>query len=154
MYLTKKNNIFFSKLISKLINNLIYNNLKKKIENLIYLSFFYWKKYLGTSPIYFFFESVLKLRPLVGFYIYVAKKKKKKRIKIKPYFMNFKNRWLKAIFWFSRSLKIDMGRQNLPVNIINEIFSIIFLEKGHSLKQKAKYYKTILSFKTSKNFKW
>ena len=92
MYLIKRDNIFLSKLFSKFINNLIYTNLKKKINNIIFNSFYYLKKLLGTNSIFFFFESLIKLRPLVGFYVYVIKKKKKKSIKIKPHFMNFKNR--------------------------------------------------------------
>ena len=154
MYLIKKDNIFLSKLFSKFINNLIYTNLKKKINNIIFNSFYYWKKLLGTNSIFFFFESLIKLRPLVGFYVYVIKKKKKKSIKIKPHFMNFKNRWLKAIFWLSRSLKINISKNSLLINFINELYSIVFLDRGNSLQQKTKYYKTILSFKTSKNFKW
>lgn len=154
MNLIKKDNLFFSNLFSKFLNSLIYTNYKKKLNNLLMNSFFYWKKVLGTVPIFYFFESLLKLRPLIGFYIYITKKKKKKHIKIKPYFMNFKNRWLKAIYWLSRSLKMELGTHSLSINFINELYSIVFLEKGNSLQQKTKYYKTILSFKTSKNFRW
>lgn len=41
MYLIKKDNIFLSKLFSKFINNLIYTNLKKKINNIVFNSFYY-----------------------------------------------------------------------------------------------------------------
>ena len=154
MLLIKKSNLYTSHLFNKFINKLIYKNLKKKIEHLIYNSFFYWKKLLGNSSVFYFFESLLKIRPLINFYIYTVKKKKKKQIKIKPYFMSFRNRWHKAIYWLSRSLKMDIGKQNIIINMINELYNINFLDKSQSLKQKAKHYKTILSFKTSKNFKW
>lgn len=154
MYLIKNKNLYSSNLYSKFINNLIYTNIKNKIENLIQYSFYYWKKLLGNSCFFYFLESLLKIRPLIGFYVYIVKKKKKKQIKIKPYFMSFKNRWQKAIYWLSRSLKMDIGKHNISVNIINEIYNIVFLDKSNSLKQKTKYYKTILSFKSSKNFKW
>lgn len=124
------------------------------MEKLVYFSFFYWKKLLNTIPVFYFFESILKIRPLIGFYIYIIKKKKKKQVKIKPYFMSFRNRWQKAIYWFTRSIKIEMSKQKFYVNLINELYSILFLDKSNSLKQKMKYYKTILLFKTSKNFKW
>ena len=37
-------------------------------------------------------------------------------------------------------------------NFINELYNIVYNEKSNALKQKIKYYKTILLFKTSKNF--
>ena len=154
MLKVKTENIYMSHLLLHFINSLIFLNLKIKIEKLIYGSFFYWKKQLNTIPLFYFFETLLKIRPLIGFYIYVVKKRKKKKIKIKPYFMSFRARWQKAIYWFSRSLKMDFGKNNLSSSILIEIYNIVFFEKSRVLQQKIKYYKTILLFKTSKNYKW
>jgi ribosomal protein S7 len=150
----KNENVYISKLLLKFINTFIFKNLKIKIEKLIYFSFFYWKKELNTIPIYYFFETIFQVRPLIGFYIYIIKKKKKKKIKIKPYFMNFLSRWQKAIYWLTRSIKIELGKQKFYFSIINEFYRVIFLGKSNTLQQKIKFYKTILLFKTSKNYKW
>ncbi len=152
MLKTKKDQLYFSNLFLKFINTLIFCNLKLKIETWIYNCFFYWKRQLNSIPLFYFFESLLKVRPLIGFYIYAIKKKNKKRLKIKPYFMRYPARWQKAIYWLSRSVKIE--KEKLFFNLINELYCIVFLEKSNTLRQKMKYYKTILLFKTSKNFKW
>jgi len=94
----KKEHIYTSSLLLKFFNNFIFNNLKCKMERLIYFSFFYWKKHSNLMPLFFFFESLLKVRPLLGFYLYIIKRKKIKKIKITPYFMPFENRWKKAIY--------------------------------------------------------
>ena len=150
----KRDNIYMSKLFLKFINSFIFTSLKFKMEKLIYNTFFFWKKQLNIIPLFFLFEALFKIRPLIGFYIYIVKTKQNKKIKIKPHFMPFEARWKKAIYWLSRSIKIDRDKQSFFSNIINEVLNITTLEKGISLQQKIKYYKTILSFKTSKNYIW
>lgn len=150
----KKNHIYNSKLILKFINTLIFLNLKKKIEKLLIYGFFYWKKQLNTIPLFYFFEALLKLRPVMGFYIFIIIKKKKKKIKIKPHFMNFWARWQKAIYWLTHSIKFNNDKIKFSFNLINELYNIVFFEKSNSINQKIKYYKTILLFKTSKNYLW
>jgi hypothetical protein len=49
-------------------------------------------------PLFFFFQALLSVRPVIGFYLYIIKKKQKKTIKIKPYYMSFLGRWQKAIY--------------------------------------------------------
>jgi len=143
-----------SKLLLKFLNTLIFLNFKLKMEKLLTFSFFYWKKQLNTTPIFYFFEAILKLRPVMGFYVFIITKKKKKKIKIKPHFMNFWTRWQKAIYWLTRSIKMDTQKINFAFNLINELYNITFLEKSNALRQKSKYYKTILLFKTTKNYQW
>lgn len=154
MLTTKKDSIYNSKLLLKFLNTLIFLNFKRKIENLINFSFFFWKKQLNTLPIFYFFESVLKLRPVMGFYIFIITKKKKKKLKIKPHFMNFWARWQKSIYWLTRSLKLDKQKIKFSFNLINELYNIVFFEKSNALNQKKKYYRTILLFKTTKNYQW
>jgi len=151
----KKEPIYLSKLFLHFINNFIFINLRLKMEKIIYFSFFQWKKQLSVIPIFYFFETLLKIRPIIGFYLYIIKKKrKKKKIKIKPYYMTFKRRWQKAIYWLTRTLKMEREKQQLSFGIINELYSIVFFGKSLALKQKKRHYNTILLFKSSKNYKW
>lgn len=152
--LIKQDNIYMSKLFVKFINCFIFTNIKFKMEKLMYLTFFFWKKQLNKVPLFYFFEALLKLRPLIGFYIYIVKTKQAKRVKIKPHFMSFESRWKKAIYWLSRSIKMEREKYNFINNITTELLTTINTEKSISLLQKVKYYKTILSFKTTKNFTW
>ena len=66
--------------------------------------------------------------------------------------MTFLARWQKAIYWLSRSIKLE--KEILIYNFLNEIHNIVFLEKSNALRQKIKYYKTILLFKSTKRYKW
>ena len=150
----KKDNIYMSKLLLKFTNLFIYTNLKKKVEKKIYISFFFWKKQFNYNPLFFFFESLLKLRPILGFYIYIVKKKKIKKIKIKQFFMKFNNRWKKAIYWISRSIKIIKNDITFAIAITNELYNISILNGGQALLQKSKHYKALTVHKTSKNLRW
>lgn len=151
----KKENIYMSKLLLKFINAFVFINLKRKIENKIYLSFFFWKKQLNSNAIFFFLESLLKLQPLFGFYVYIIKKKTQKKLKLRPFFMLLEKRWKKAVYWISRSIKATPRQHhNFSITISNEIYNISILNKGQALAQKSKHYKTILKLKTTKNHKW
>lgn len=154
MLKTKIDHLYMSKLFLKFLNTLIFFNLKLKMEKLIYLSFFYWKKKYKTAPLYFFFQALLAVRPLIGFYLYVIKKKQKKTIKIKPYYMSFSGRWQKAIYWFTRIFKIEHTTKGLSNGIMYEIYNISYAHSSPVLKQKIKFYQTILFFKSTKNYKW
>jgi ribosomal protein S7 len=85
----KKDYIYSSKLLLKFINTLIFLSFKRKIEKLVNFSFYYWKKQLNNIPIFYFFEAILKLRPVMGFYIFIITKKKKKKSKNKTTFYEF-----------------------------------------------------------------
>jgi len=154
MLKTRKEHIYMSKLLLKFINTLIFSNFKIKMQKLLYYSFFFWKRQLNTIPMYYFFETILKLRPVMGFYVFIITKKKKKKIKIKPHFMNFWARWQKAIYWLTRSIQMEKGTITFFFNLINHLYNIIFFEKSNALRQKIKYYRTILLFKTTKNYLW
>lgn len=154
MLKAKMDFLYMSKLFLKFLNTLIFFNFKLKMENLIYASFFFWKKKYKTTPLFFFFQALLTARPLIGFYLYIIKKKQKKTIKIKPYYMSFKGRWQKAIYWFTRFFKIEHTRTGLITTIIYEIYNITYSNVSSILKQKIKFYQTILFFKSTKNYKW
>lgn len=154
MLKTKIDYLYMSQLFLKFLNTLIFFNLKLKMEKLIYLSFFYWKKKYKTTPLFFFFQALLSVRPLIGFYLYIIKKKQKKTIKIKPYYMSFLGRWQKAIYWFTRIFKIEHTKKGLSHIILYEIYNITYNNLSPILKQKIKFYQTILFFKSTKNYKW
>jgi hypothetical protein len=42
--------------------------------------------------VFYFFEALLKLKPVMGFYLFIITKKQKKKIKIKPHFMGLSAR--------------------------------------------------------------
>lgn len=153
-FIIKHENIYMSKLLLKFINAFLFTNLKIKIEKLVYYSFFYWKKQSNNLALFYLFEALFKIRPLIGFYIYIIKTKQTKKIKIRPYFMPFEARWQKAIYWFSRSIKMENQKQSFLLTVSDELYNVTQLDKSSSLSQKIKYYKTILSFKTSKNYTW
>lgn len=151
---TKIEYIYMSKLFLKFLNTLIFFNLKIKIEKFIYVSFFLWKKTYKTTPLFFFFQALLEVRPLIGFYLYISKKKQKKIIKIKPYYLSFIGRWQKAIYWFTRGLKTNLYMHGFYTSFVQELFNITYLNVSNVLKQKLKFYQTILLFKSTKNYKW
>lgn len=62
------------------------------MEKLILVSFFLWKKAFFVLPILSMYEALVKIRPLVGFYLYFIKKKRKKIFKIIPYYMSIISR--------------------------------------------------------------
>ena len=49
---------------------------------------------------------------------------------------------------------MEREKYNFIDNITNELLDTINTEKSNSVQQKVKYYKTILRFKTSKNYTW
>lgn len=151
--LNKRDNIFQSKLFLKFINNWCFLKLKIKIEQNVYQACFYWKKYLGFLFILYFFESIITIRPLIGFYRYIIKKKRRKIIKIIPHYMSYYSRWNKGIFWFVRSIQIRYENK-LYLKVINELFDINFLKISSAIKHKLLNYKIVVLYKSSKNYKW
>lgn len=68
--------------------------------------------------------------------------------------MTFMGRWQKAIYWFTRVFKIEQTKKGLYNIILQEIYNITCLNVSPILKQKIKFYQTILFFKSTKNYKW
>lgn len=147
--------IFRSKWFSKLINHWFFSGLHYKAEKLFYLSFYLLKSKLNCCPIFFLFEALEKIKPIVGLKIYKKKHKKKKMIKTTaiPFFLTISLQYKKAIFWLSKSIQLRFEKK-LTAKISNELYAINILNGGESLKKKKECYKYAVMFKTAKRFKW
>lgn len=85
--------------IIKFINHCIFFTIRKKILNLINLVVFIWKRSLNVSFFTFFYESILKLKPFLGFHFYIVKRKNRKRIiKLKSFLLDLSSRINKGIY--------------------------------------------------------
>jgi len=63
--------------------------MKLRAEKIIYHACFSLKKFLFVIPVFYLIEALLKIRPLVGFKLYKSKKKRKKLLKLSPYYIPF-----------------------------------------------------------------
>jgi len=68
--------IFSTRWISKFINKWFFIGEQQKVEGFLYASFFLIKKKLKIAPVFFFFEALEKLKPIVGFKIISEETKK------------------------------------------------------------------------------
>jgi ribosomal protein S7 len=67
-------------------------------EKILYFSFFLLKKKLSGCAIFFFFEVLEKIKPIVGIKLYKFQKRKIKRITAVPYIVRASLQYKKAIF--------------------------------------------------------
>lgn len=67
-------------------------------EQKIYLSFFLIKKKLNICPLFFFFEVLEKIKPIVGLKIYKKKNRKLNKISAGSYILEVSAQYKKAIF--------------------------------------------------------
>jgi len=69
------------------------------VEYSIYLLFYIIKKKLNYCPLYFFFECIEQVRPIIGIRLYTQKFKKEiKILKVIPYQLKGHSRYNKAAF--------------------------------------------------------
>jgi ribosomal protein S7 len=109
------------------------------------------KNKLNCCPIFFLFEALEKIKPIIGLKFY----KKKGGIKITaiPYFLTLALQYKKAIFWLYKSIQLRFEKK-LISKVSNELYAINILNIGESLKKKRECYKYAIMFKTVKRFKW
>lgn len=67
------------------------------MERFIYICFFFIKKLLKLSPLYFYFEALERLNPVLGLKLYNKKQKKLDNIYAVPYVISPTFRYNKAI---------------------------------------------------------
>jgi ribosomal protein S7 len=89
--------IFFSKLLSRLVNKLCFKGKKFYIERVLYYTFFLLKKKLKYYALFIFFEVLEKIKPSVGLKIYKYKRGKKTKINAFPYLLNNSLQYKKSI---------------------------------------------------------
>jgi hypothetical protein len=112
------------------------------------------KNKLNCCPIFFLFEALEKIKPIVGLKFH-KKKQKKKVLKVTaiPFFLAPSLQYKKAVFWLSRSIQLR-SEKRLISKVSNELYAVNILKSGESLKKKKELYKYAVMFKTAKNFKW
>jgi hypothetical protein len=144
---------FCSALYCKFLNNWISLGIRFKIERFGYETLFIWKKRLNFNFLFFFLESITRLKPIIGYYLFIINRNRKKLIKIHPYLLNENIRWRRSILWFCRSVQIST-EFTLVSKVLSEVYNINFLNKSNALLYKIKHYTTISTYKTSKNYLW
>nr|QFP99056.1 ribosomal protein S7 [Rhizaria sp.] len=149
---TYEEGVFKSKWLSKFINCWFFTGEKIKIEKLIYYSFFIIKKRFNISSLFFFFESLERLKPWVGLKLHRGYSKKKK-IQVCPLILNSKVQFKKAMYWLIKSTQLRK-ESCLSIKISNEICNLIFNEITNSIKKKKEHYNYAVMFKSVKTFKW
>jgi ribosomal protein S7 len=145
--------VFQSKWLSKFINKLTLFGKTGKIERLVYLTFFFIKKELSICPMFFFFEVLEKVRPVIGLKIYKKKGRKVTTKTAMPIKLNTTAQYKKAIFWLRLSISVKEEKQ-LVSKIFQEFYDTLILDAGNSLKKKKTYYKYAVLFKATRKFKW
>jgi len=145
--------IFKSNIFAKFINKNIFGFIKLKWEKLLWLAFFCWKQLLFFLPLIYFYEALVKLRPLIRCRVYLIKKKRKKHYKLQTPAMTFPSRWSMAVSWLVTAIKTRIELYFVE-RFITEIFSINFLNKSEALNIKRRSYKKIIEHKGSRHFKW
>jgi len=108
---------------------------------------------LGLIPQVYVSAAIGKLRPSVGFYLYIIKKRRKKVFKVRPYYMPYSVRWQKSMSWIRMAIS-NRNENKFYLRLLNEVYLVLFYTKGFSLALKTKHYKIILLYKSSKHYKW
>jgi len=87
------NDKFFFIFINKLALSIIRSKLVKVLESTI----IYFKLNLNLNFFFFLFEAISKIKPIMGAYIFIIEKKKKKTRQLYPYILTKDNRFKKAL---------------------------------------------------------
>lgn len=144
-----KENIFCSYLITKTINRHQKKGLKERIEKHICFLFKLLKfKQFIKSPVFYYFEAIEFLRPVIGL--------KNSKVKKGFYIYNLANQksYVLALEWFLKSGQFLMKKSNYIFKHYNELLSILFLESNSIAIQKSQQqYLIIIKNKFSKYYK-
>jgi hypothetical protein len=136
------------------INKLSFILIRSKLETVLMMASLLLKKYYNLNLWFCFFESILKLKPIIGAYIFIIQRKGKKKIRhIYPYLLHKENRNKKALSWLIISLKLRKSL-NIIGKLIEEISFLSLFNKSQALNYKKKYYSNIFIYKIGKNYLW
>jgi ribosomal protein S7 len=125
---------------------------KNLMEKILYFSFFLLKKKLSGCAVFFFFEALEKVKPVVGLKLYTLKKRKIQRTTAVPYIASLSLQYKKAIFWLMSAIKIRKEKK-WSSKLFQEFYDIILNKTGNSFLKKKEFYKYVILFKTTKKFK-
>jgi len=145
--------VFWSKWLTKFFNKFCFTGKFFLVEKTIYLSFFYIKKNLNSSALFFFFEVLEKIKPMIGLKLYTLKKRKIQRAAAVPYVVNFTLQYKKAIFWIVNSIKLRKEKTGF-LRVFQEFHDILLNKTGNSFLKKKEFYQNVVLFKSAKKFKW
>lgn len=143
----EKNEFCKSYWVSKILNKLTLNGKKEKVENNVYRQVLKAKENKQNSFLILFYALEI-LKPILSLNKSV---KRGKTFEIGAPLFGIK-KYLVTIGWLTKSLKQKGFR--FKVNLISEIFSIVFFSKGLALKQKKLCYKKIIKNKAFIHFRW
>jgi len=135
------------------MNQWFFNGKQNKIEKLIYSLFFAFKSKYKESLIFYFFEILEKIKPIIGLKLYKNNSRKVKKSDATTMLLQITSQYKKAIFWLSRAIKLRKEK-SLSTKIYNEFVDILFNNTGFALKKKKEHYKLTVLFKTRRKFKW
>lgn len=153
MVIRNLESIYWSKWLLKFISIYYFKGKRFLIERCLYFGLFLVKKKLDKNPLFYFFEVLEKIKPVMGLKVYKVPKRKLYKIKTIPFIIKFSTQYKKAITWLVKSIKLLKGI-NLSFKIFQEFYSIIYKSNSGTLHKKKEYYKYILMFKVTKKFKW
>lgn len=143
----EKNEFCKSYWVSKILNKLTLNGQKEKVENNTYKHILKLKEQKQNSFLILFYALEI-IKPI---FFLNKTVKRGKTFEIGSPLFGIKQ-YLISIAWLTKNLK--RKGFNFKVNLISEIFSIVFFSKGISLKQKKLSYKKIIKNKAFIHFRW
>ena len=137
--------------LSRYINSLSYKGKNFLIEKLIYSVFYFFKKCFNIHSIFFLFEALERLKPVIGLKLHRIVKSKRKKIYAYPVIINNRIRHRKAMYWLIKSVK---RRKELSflIKMNKELENILFNEMTESIRKKKEYYNHAILFKSVKKF--
>jgi len=150
----KKEGFFHCNLVSKFINIFFFSGLKESIEKIIYFTFKFLKRKLNVkTPLFYFFECIEHLRPILG-----LKKKLNffnivKKTQYITYYLKSNKSYNIAITWFYFEIKLKK-KTILLQKIFNEIVNLNLFNLGISLQRKYQHYHFCVEYKNNKNYRW
>ena len=145
--------VFWSKGLLYCINIFISDGRIFLAENFLYSSFFFIKKTLNSSGIFFFLDVLEKIKHIVGLKLYILKKKKIQRTIAMPYLTSNLLQYKKATLWFVNSVKLRKEKKCF-LKIVNELYDVLLNKTGNSFLTKKGFYASIILCKKVKKFKW
>ena len=146
--------VFCSKWLTKFLNVICTYITKSKIEKLLYMSFFLIKNKLNYCSIFFFFEALEILKPIVGLKFIKKNYNNKKVSKIIaiPFVLLFSFQYKKALSWLLKAIKLR-NESIFEYRLAHELYAINIIGGSAAIKKKIEYYKYSVLFKTAKRFK-
>lgn len=110
-----------------------------KVEKAILSTLKLIKKHTKSSPFFFFFEAVERIRFSILLRTFIRKKKKSVKKTATPKIIKSSLRYKKAIFFFTKS--VQLRREHfLHDKLINELFEILLYKKGNLFLKKQEIY--------------